>query len=100
MIARLSSAVLALALAGSAASAAPIAPLPGIEDIGPLITVQRRFGWGHPLMEPGAWREHNRQWNQRESGQPVTSCRNFRSYDPYTGTYVTKGGRRVTCPWR
>jgi hypothetical protein len=101
MSAKVFSALAVLALAGTAVSAAPIAPLPGASGQQPLITVQRRFGGYHPLVhEPGAWDEHQRQWDQYDRGERVTSCRTFRSYDPYTRTYVTKGGRRIACPNR
>jgi hypothetical protein len=100
MFAKALSAVAVLALAGTAGTAAPITPLPGASEQQPLITVQRRFGGYHPLVhEPGAWTEHNRQWDQYQRGEPVTSCRSFRSYDPYTRTYVTKNGRRIACPY-
>lgn len=78
------------------AGASPVAPLLGESGRLPVETV--RMG-SHPLMVlPGAWNEHQRQWDQFEGGRRVTTCRNFRSYDRYTRTYRGRDGRRVACP--
>jgi hypothetical protein len=80
----------------TAANAVPIAPLSGVSGQPPVEAV--RMG-SHPLMTvPGAWNEHQRQWDQFQGGQRITTCRNFRSYNYYTRTYRGHDGRRVACP--
>ena len=92
-------AVLAAVLAGAAASAAPIAPLEGIA-VGPAQF--RAANWNdHPLMYPGNWARHQRQWDAiegRGANAPSTSCARFRSYDRASHSYVNRNGRRVPCP--
>ena len=95
-------AILAAALTGAAASAAPIAPLAGATT-SPAETVAFRGGnWSyHPLMNAENWREHQRQWNAREGASEDgggRSCTRFRSYNRSTNTYVARNGRRVACP--
>jgi hypothetical protein len=96
------SVIFAAALAAAPASAAPIAPLPGVSDLAPIETVQRRFGWrDHPLMYGDNYYWHQRQWDAFEGrgGYAQTSrCARFRSYDPATQTYRNRNGRRVRCP--
>lgn len=90
-------AILAVALTGATASAAPIVPLPGVSGLQSI--EQLRLG-NHPLMEPGAWDHHQRQWNAFEGrrGGASNSCTRFRGYSARTNTYVNRNGRRVACP--
>jgi hypothetical protein len=97
-------AAMALALTSVTASAAPMALLAGVEAASPPPTmVQFRGGnWrDHPLMYPGNWWEHQRQWDAFEGRGPYArspGCARFRSYDPASHTYVNRSGRRVRCP--
>jgi hypothetical protein len=101
-------AVMVTALSGLAATAAPVAPLIGAEKPGsiaapPPTNVQFRGGnWrDHPLMYPGNWWEHQRQWDAFEGRGPYArspGCARFRSYGPGSHTYVNRSGRRVRCP--
>ena len=92
-------AILAIALISATASAAPIAPLPGVSDLQSIEQMRFGLGW-HPLMEPGAWDDHQRQWNAFEGrrGGARNSCTRFRGYSARTHTYVNRNGRRVACP--
>lgn len=96
-------AVVALALTGAGASAAPMAPLAGVASAQDApVTVQFRGGnWrDHPLMYPGYWWEHQRQWDAFEGRGPyarVPRCASLRGYDPTSHTYVNRNGRRVRC---
>jgi BA14K-like protein len=95
------SAILVAVLTSAAASAAPFAPLGGIAA--PVEPVQFRGGnWhDHPLMYPGNWERHQRQWDAvegRGANARSTSCARFRSYDRASHTYVNRNGRRVPCP--
>jgi BA14K-like protein len=95
-------AIVATVFAGTAVSAAPMAPLTGVGAL-PIETVQFRGGnWrDHPLMYRGNWEWHQRQWDAIE-GRGVnagsTRCARFRSYDRASHTYVNRNGRRVPCP--
>jgi hypothetical protein len=97
-------AAMALALTSVTAAAAPMAPLAGAETASPPpAMVQFRGGnWrDHPLMYPGNWWEHQRQWDAFEGRGPYArspGCARFRSYDPGSHTYLSRSGRRVRCP--
>jgi hypothetical protein len=94
-------AILAAALTGTAATAAPIVPFGDVAT--PLETVQWRggFRYDHPLMYPGNWYRHQRQWDAfegRGAHSRAISCARFRAYDRRSHTYVNRSGRRVRCP--
>jgi hypothetical protein len=95
-------AAVAAVLMSAAANAAPIAPLHAAA-ITPAATMQFRVSnWGdHPLMYPGNWERHQRQWDAiegRNGNAQWTSCARLRSYDRASQTYVNRNGRRVPCP--
>ena len=95
-------AILAAALTGTAAAAAPIAPLPDVSAVPAETVVFRGGNWhDHPLMYRENWEWHQRQWNAIEGRggyNRSTSCARFRSYDRATQTYRGKNGRRIPCP--
>ncbi|MPZ36741.1 MAG: hypothetical protein GEU95_01545 [Rhizobiales bacterium] len=83
-------AIMAAALTGATADAAPVAPPAGVAAA-PLETVQFRGGnwYDHPLMYGGNWREHQRRWDAiegRGANARSNSCARFRSYAPRTLT--------------
>ena len=93
-------ALLATVLAGSAALAAPIAPLPGVSPLAAEHVQFRGGNWrDHPMMYSDYYDWHQRQWDAIEGRRSSarSGCARFRSYDRRTHTYVNSKGRRVAC---
>ena len=92
-------AVLAAALAGSAALAAPIAPLAGVSPAIEHIAFRGGNWHDHPMMYSDYYYWHQRQWDAIEGrrSNARASCARFRSYDRRTHTYLNRNGRRVAC---
>jgi len=94
-------AILGALLGVTAATAAPVAPLPGAAAVSAEPVQFRGGNWhDHPMMYSGYYEWHQRQWDAIEGRGGFArsnACTRFRSYDPRTHTYRNKNGRRVAC---
>jgi hypothetical protein len=84
------------------ASSAPIGAPAGLSSTPATAVVYRGGNWGRSQLDaPGAWAEHNRQWDAREGiSSAVAACarRYGNAYDRNSRTYVGRDGRRHRCP--
>jgi hypothetical protein len=97
----LAAAAVLLAVASTAPSAAPVRALSEAILAPAAPAVYRGGNWNRSQLDaPGAWREHNRLWDEREGKSAISECarRYGNAYDPNTRTYRGRDGRRHRCP--